>query len=126
MRRQTVAAIAAVMFAGPALAQNADAKALHDALRLSSPQESAWQAYSATVAMPETVERRRQAASRLFPTLPAPRRIDLVQSEMEQELADLKQQSVALKTFYAALTPAQQRIFDDRTLPSGRDQPPPR
>jgi hypothetical protein len=34
-----------------------------------------------------------------------------------QDLADLRRQSLALKTFYAALTPAQQRIFDTKTLP---------
>jgi hypothetical protein len=54
----------------------------------------------------------------LFPTLTAPRRIDLVEAEMQQDLADVHRQSEALKAFYATLTPDQQRIFDIQTLPS--------
>jgi hypothetical protein len=59
----------------------------------------------------------------LFPTLTAPRRIDLVEAEMQQDLADLHRQAQALKAFYAILTPPQQRTFDTKTLPppSGRD-----
>jgi hypothetical protein len=90
---------------------------LHQALRLAPDQESAWAVYRSVANVPEQAQERRRAASGLFRTLDAPHRMDLVQAEMEAELADLRRQSQALKTFYAALTPEQRVIFDQRTLP---------
>ena len=39
-------------------------------------------------------------------------------AEMQQDLADVRRQAQALKTFYAALDADQQRIFDTMTAPS--------
>ena len=36
---------------------------------------------------------------------------------MRQELTELQRQSTALKALYATLSPEQQRVFDERTLP---------
>ena len=111
--------------AGAAAAQQGpNLTALHDALHLTASQESAWSAYKASVAPQAGADQRRRAAARLFPTLPAPRRIDLVEAEMRQDLEDLHRQAEALKTFYATLDTQQQRIFDQQTLPppgSGRE-----
>ncbi len=121
MRYSMVALIAAVL-AMPAMAQNGptpeqELVALHDALRLTAAQENPWAAYRAAAPAPGVTEQRRAAADRMFPGLTAPRRIDLVEAEMRQELTELQRQSAALKALYAALSPEQQRIFDERTLP---------
>lgn len=91
--------------------------ALHQALHLSAAQDVAWQAYRAAAGAPTVAQDRRQAASKLFPTLDAPQRMDLIEAEMKQELLDLQQQSQAVKTFYATLGPEQKTIFDAKTLP---------
>ena len=104
-------------FASAAWAQGPNLTALHDALHLAAGQEAAWSAYKASVAPPAQAQQRRRAAAMLFPTLTAPRRIDLVEAEMQQDLADLHRQAEALKVFYATLSPAQQRTFDTQTLP---------
>lgn len=107
-------------FAGPALAQNVGAtpvEALHQALHLTPSQEGAWQLYRSASDIPEQAQSRRRAASSLFRTLDSPHRMDLVEAELRQELADIDRQSQALKAFYVVLSPEQKRIFDARTLP---------
>lgn len=94
---------------------------LHLALHLAPSQETAWQQYRSQSDVPDRAQERRRSASTLFPTLDAPHRMDLVEAEMRQELADLQRQSQALKGFYAVLTPEQRRIFDTRTLPPEGD-----
>ncbi len=94
-----------------------DFAGLHDALHLSAAQEPAWASYRAAAPSPGVTERRRRAAAALFPTLESPRRIDLVEAEMRQELLELQRQSQALKGLYAVLSADQQRVFDERTLP---------
>ena len=116
-----LALCASLALAGAAQAQPPNLTALHDALHLSAAQEAAWSAYKQSVAAPEGAQQRRRAAAMLFPTLTAPRRIDLVEAEMQQDLADLHRQAQALKTFYAALNPDQQRVFDNQTLPPPQD-----
>jgi len=59
----------------------------------------------------------RRAAEMLLPQLPTPRRIALVDAAMSLDLADFRKQGVAINTFYARLTPNQQKTFDQRTLP---------
>jgi hypothetical protein len=110
-------------FAAAAQAQQApNLNTLHDALHLKAGQESAWATYKASVAPSPQAQQRRRAAAMLFPTITAPRRIDLVQAEMQQDLADFHRQAEALKTFYATLSPEQQRVFDTQTLPSPSDR----
>lgn len=91
--------------------------ALHRALNLSPGQEGAWQAYRAQAIAPTQAQDRRQAAAQMFAGLHAPQRMDLVAAEMKQELLDLQRQAQALGTFYQALSPAQQAVFDAQTLP---------
>jgi hypothetical protein len=113
-------ALAMIAGAGSALAQSVGStpiEQLHQALHLSAAQEGAWQLYRSAADVPDKAQARRQQASTMFRTLDAPHRMDLVEAEMRQELADLERQSRALKAFYATLTPDQQRTFDTRTLP---------
>jgi hypothetical protein len=101
-----------------AQAQTTTLTALHDALHLTPAQEAAWSAYAAQMPTPAQARARHHAAAMLFPTLTAPRRIDLVEAEMQQDLADLRREGDALKAFYATLDSDQQHIFDAQTLPS--------
>ena len=119
------AALSAAATGALAQQQQPDFTALHDALHLTAAQESAWAAYKAATIPSQGAQSRRQAAMQMFPTIPAPRRIDLVEAEMQEDLTDLHRQGVALKTFYSVLDTQQQRIFDTQTLPrqgSGRDE----
>lgn len=113
----TIALIAGLAAAGAASSQTQNLSALHDSLHLSASQEGAWSAYKAATTPSPEAQQRRRAAAQLFPQLTAPRRIDLVEAAMQQDLADLHRQGEALKSFYATLSPAQQRTFDTQTLP---------
>ena len=123
------AGLALIVSAGPALAQTVGLtpiEQLHQALHLTPSQETAWQLYRSASDVPDKAQSRRRAASTLFRTLDAPRRMDLVEAEMRQELTDLEHQSQVLKAFYATLTPDQKHVFDERTLPppgDGQSQP---
>jgi hypothetical protein len=118
-----IALVAGLALAGAAQAQTTNLKALHDALHLTADQEPAWNDYKATATASPQAQQRRRSAAQLFPTLTAPRRMDLVEAAMQQDLAELHRQGEALKSFYARLSPAQQRTFDAQTLPppSSRD-----
>ena len=96
---------------------------LHQARHLTGSQEGAWQLYRNASDAPDKAQSRLHSASGLFRTPDAPRRMDLVEAEMRKELADLQHQSQVLKAFYAALSPQQRRVFDQRTLPSAEQSP---
>ncbi len=117
--------MALMAMASPALGQTiglSPIAALHQALHLSAAQEAAWKTYRAQAATPSPAQDRRRAASQMFPKLNAPQRLDLIEAEMKQELADLDQQSRVLEAFYGTLTPEQQSIFDAQTLPQPNSQ----
>ena len=122
VNRAMLGLAASLVLATAAWSQPSNLIALHDALHLGADQEPGWNAYAASVATPPGTRQRRRAAAMLFPTLTAPRRIDLVEAEMREDLLELHREAEALKTFYAVLTPAQQKIFDAKTLPAPRDR----
>jgi hypothetical protein len=103
-------------------AQPPNLSGLHDALHLSAAQEAGWSVYKTSVSAPAQAQQRRRSAALLFPTLTAPRRIDLIEAEMQQDLADIHRQAQALKAFYGTLNPDQQRVFDAQTLPPPQDR----
>jgi len=118
------AGLALVISGNPASAQSiglSQVEQLHQALHLTPSQEGAWQLYRSASDVPDKAQSRRRAASTLFRTLDAPRRMDLVEAEMRQELADLEHQSQVLKAFYGALSPEQKHVFDERTLPPANE-----
>lgn len=97
-------------------------KRLHDDLRLSPEQENAWAAYTRAITPNPDVEARHRETDRLLPTLPTPRRIALIAATMAADEADFRKQGAAVSAFYDQLTPAQQKTFDQETLP-GRGAP---
>jgi len=100
---------------------------LHDALRLTPVQEAAWRRYQTALAPDPTATARHRAATAMMAALTTPRRIDLINAEMTADLDSLRRQGEAVKTFYATLTPDQQKVFDRKTAPqtsSDEDAPP--
>ena len=54
--------------------------------------------------------------------LTTPQRLDLMDKRMAERQAHMKQRSDAVKTFYAQLTPEQQKTFDSRPMRGGRGE----
>jgi hypothetical protein len=106
---------ATLILISAAHAQTPEIQRLHDALHLTSQQESAWHTFqTATQISPEEAARRRGAAD-MMPSLSAPQRVDLSVAAMQADLQSFQRRGVALKIFYATLTPEQQTIFDHMT-----------
>ncbi len=59
----------------------------------------------------------------MMPTLPTPRRVDLINAEVDEDAALVHRQGSAVKAFYAVLTPAQQHAFDRQTAQAGGPTP---
>ena len=122
MRKNLLVALSVVSLsaAGAALAQDQpegpspqqQLSQLHDALRLSPQQEPAWRAYQASLQPDPSIQARRRSAADMMAKLPTPRRVDLINAEMEQDMAAMRRQGEAVKAFYAQLTPQQQSTFD--------------
>lgn len=104
-----------------AYAQSFDLSQLRSALHLRLDQEAAWSAYAAAVAPDPDAASRRQSAAMLAATLTTPRRVDLLEAEMDADIRDAKRKGEAVKTFYRALDPVQQRTFDSLTAPRAPD-----
>lgn len=92
---------------------------LHDDLRLTPAQESAWMDYARAIAPNRDLEARHRAADQMLSALPTPRRIALIAATMAADEADFRRMGDAVDAFYARLTPAQQTTFDAETVPSG-------
>lgn len=90
---------------------------LHNDLQLSPSQQGAWNAFQQSYQMdPQEMARARDASARMA-GLTGPQRMDLAIGMAEDNLAGLRRRGDALKTFYATLSPDQQKIFDRDTLP---------
>ncbi|GGZ04071.1 Spy/CpxP family protein refolding chaperone [Pseudoduganella plicata] len=90
---------------------------LHDALKLTAAQEPAWNTYIAAI-NPQTPVGRADRVG--FKDLPAPERMEKMLELQKERLAKQESRLAALKTFYAVLTPEQQKTFDAATAHQGR------
>lgn len=115
----------AALFAATAVAQPAPWQALDrlkNDLNLSPAQEEGWDAFAGAYnADPQEVARVQHAQASMS-SMNGPQRVDAAIGMAEQNLAALKRRGNALKTFYATLSPDQQRTFDRDTLPPGPDR----
>ena len=85
---------------------------LHDALKLSSSQEAAWNTFvNATKPAPMAHHGDRAA----WASLTAPARMEKMIEMSKERTAHMEQHLAAVKTFYATLTPEQKKIFDQQT-----------
>lgn len=85
-------------------------QALHDKLKLSASQEKAWQTFVATG---KELRPKKRPDPLEFAGLTAPQRMEKMLDRMHDREARMSKMLAALKTFYAVLTPEQQRILDD-------------
>lgn len=90
---------------------------LHDALKLNATQETAWNTYITAVKPAVPVGRPDRID---FKSLPAPERMEKHIERQKERLAKQEAHLAALKTFYAVLTPEQQKTFDLATVHHGR------
>jgi len=116
----TVGFAAALMLAptGAVFAQARDVGELHAALHLTESQEVNWRAYQQALEQDPVTRARHQSAQMMMAGLPTPRRIDLLDANMQADQEVMHRQGEATKAFYATLTPEQQKVFDRQTLPA--------
>lgn len=99
---------------------------MHDKLKISAEQEGAWKTFieASEVTKPAMMERTAQmkAERQAMAGLSAPARMEKNLERSKEHLARMQKHLEALKTFYAVLTPEQQKIFDDshRTMRAHR------
>ena len=123
MRLIPSAALALALTAGAAQAQQQPSiKGLHDALRLTPQQESAWRAYQSAIAPDPQQQSRAQQAQMMMPTLPTPRRLALMKAQMQSDLVNFDRDAQAVTTFYGQLSPEQQHTFDVKTAPTAQQR----
>jgi len=89
-------------------------KKLHDALKLTETQEAAWKTFTAQMAPGRHMYCGKKAAGKT-----APERMEAMLGMMRRHLRATKKRTDAVKTFYAALTPEQQKAFDANFMPHG-------
>lgn len=86
---------------------------LHAKLKLSATQEPAWKAYTTSMTPPTMEQRQAQRPDRAaMQNMPAPQRMEAMLERMKQNQTRMESHLAALKTFYATLTPEQQKTFD--------------
>ena len=90
---------------------------LHDLLKLTPAQDSAWASYAAAArsAHPQGQHGERGA----WKTMTAPQRMEQHIEMAKQHLAAMETQLAALNTFYAVLTPEQKKLFDAHSMGHG-------
>jgi Spy/CpxP family protein refolding chaperone len=86
---------------------------LKTSLQLQASQESAWNAFSSEMKAPMKRTARPNPAE--MEKMSTPERIDKMMAIKNERDTEMTQRMNATKTFYATLTPAQQKVFDAHT-----------
>lgn len=92
---------------------------LHDALKLTPAQEPAWATFTAAM---HPGARPAPGMHPDWKSLPAPQRMEMAIERSKQRSAMMETRLAALKTFYAVLTPEQQKLFDQASARGHRHQ----
>lgn len=100
----------------PQQAQSQMFNGLHRALNLTPQQEDGFKAFQQSYAMDPAMMARQRDAGAAMARMTAPQRVDQSIAMMRDDLEAQQRRGTALKTFYATLTPQQQRTFDRETL----------
>jgi Spy/CpxP family protein refolding chaperone len=87
---------------------------LHDELRITPAQESAWNGFVASMKRPQHAggQHGDRAA---WAGLSAPQRAEKMIERQKARTAAMEQRLAALNSFYSVLLPDQKKVFDDRT-----------
>ena len=85
-------------------------------LKIEASQEGAWSTFTSAIQPPAPPAQRpdRAAMRAEFEKMTTPQRLDRMQARQSERAARFAQRADATRTFYAALTPAQQSAIDDR------------
>ncbi|MBS0308610.1 MAG: Spy/CpxP family protein refolding chaperone [Proteobacteria bacterium] len=84
--------------------------ALHDKLKLTAAQEPAWQTFAASMTPPP---RDARPDRNEWKNMSAPDRMEKMLAKMKERETKMGEHLAAMKTFYAQLTPEQQKVFND-------------
>lgn len=98
------------MMGGPMMDREAEHKKLHDMLKLTAEQEGPWKAYTDSM-MPGKPMMSDKDTN--WDKLTTPERADKMLEFSKAHQQSMETHVAAMKTFYASLTPAQQKIYDD-------------
>lgn len=93
-------------------------KQLHDLLKLTPSQESAWGTFVAAT-KPAMHERGERGEHGDWKAMPAPERMQKRIDMAKQHVAMMETHLAALNTFYAVLTPEQKKVFDANSMHGG-------
>jgi Spy/CpxP family protein refolding chaperone len=86
---------------------------LKASLQLDASQESAWNIFSTEMKPP--LQRPARPSPAELEKMTTPERIDKMMAFKSERDAEMNKRMTVTKTFYAALTPAQQKVFDTQT-----------
>jgi hypothetical protein len=98
--------------------QEAHAKALHAILNLRPDQEAAFQAFQAAMT-PQPGQRHEHKDRGAMDAMTTPQRLDRMADRMARRQAEFQRRAEAIKAFYSALSPEQQRAFDAMPMMMG-------
>jgi len=94
---------------------------LKDKLALTPAQEQAWAQYNAALQPPAGERAPQQRLKREdFAKMTTPQRLEHMQARQAERTARFAQRADATRDFYAALTPEQQKTFDEQTVRTGQ------
>lgn len=86
---------------------------LKQTLQITPAQEGAWAAYTGAMKPPANMQRPQRGE---FEKLTTPERIDRMRAMRTARAAEMDKRADATKTFYAALSPEQKKVFDSRSM----------
>lgn len=81
-------------------------------LKLSAEQEPAWNAFVARTAPPQQRDMQQGQQREEMAKMTTPERLDHMQTRMNERNAEMSKRIEATRSFYSALTPDQQKVFD--------------
>jgi hypothetical protein len=90
--------------------------ALKEKLKLSPAQESAWSSFAEAQKPPAGTPGHARQARAEFAKLTTPERLDRMQARQAARTAMFAKRADATRSFYAALTPEQQKTFDAESM----------
>lgn len=91
---------------------------LKEKLKLAPEQEAAWKAFAdASQPGPRRMGADREAMRAELEKLTTPQRLDRMQAMAEMRHARMAERVAATRSFYAQLSPEQQRVFDAEAMP---------
>jgi len=90
--------------------------ALKEKLKLTPAQEGAWNSFAASRQPPARSPEQARMDRAEFAKLTTPQRLDRMQARQAERSAMFTQRADATRSFYAALTPEQQKTFDTESM----------